>query len=79
MCCDLQACECKAGTKGAVKTNIYTMVANGNTVYFDDRVGVEPKERYKVVGDMLPSNFKPDGKPMPDFSNVGGYYVPPSV
>ena len=36
-CCDLKTCECTPGEAGAVKTNIYTMVANGNTVLLDDR------------------------------------------
>ena len=76
-CCDLKICECKPGTEGAVKTNIYTMAANGNTVLFDEREGVKPSERYKVIGDLLPSNFDPNGKPEPDFSNDGGICTVP--
>ena len=55
-CCDLKACECKPGTAGAVRTNIYTMLANGNTITLDDRAGVPPAERYKIVGDNLPAS-----------------------
>ena len=44
-CCDLKVCECKAGTPGAVKTNIYAMEANGNTVYLDEQPGVKPAEK----------------------------------
>ena len=76
-CCDLKVCECKAGTAGAVKTNIYTMQANGNTVTLDDRAGVPSAERYKVVGNNLPANFEPKGKPVSDFGNQGGICASP--
>lgn len=76
-CCDLKVCECKPGTPGAVKTNIYTMEANGNTVYLDEQPGVKPSERYKVLGDNLPGNFVPEGKPLPDFGNEGGICASP--
>ena len=69
-CCDSKVCECKAGTPGAIKTNIYTMQANGNTVYLNQRPNAT--EKYLVVGNNLPANFDPSGKPLPDFGNVGG-------
>eukprot|EP01043_Picozoa_sp_COSAG02_P019634 COSAG02_NODE_953_length_15689_cov_112.180564_5_plen_342_part_00 len=71
-CCGLKACECKPGESGAVKTNIYTMMANGNTVFLDDRPGVPAAERYKVVGNNLPANFQPAHGPVHDFGNQGG-------
>ena len=78
-CCDLKACECKPGTAGAVRTNIYTMLANGNTITLDDRAGVPPAERYKVVGDNLPANWEPEGKPAKDFANQGGICASPDA
>ena len=53
------------------------MQANGNTVMLDDRPGVPKSERYKVVGDNLPSNFEPHGKPVRDFANQGGICASP--
>ena len=76
-CCDLKTCECTPGEAGAVKTNIYTMVANGNTVLLDDRPGVPVVERYKVVGNNLPSNFQPAHGPVHDFGNQGGICASP--
>ena len=60
-CCSLKSCECKPGTPGAVKTNIYTMVANGNTVYFDNRPEVAAAERYKVRSGNTPFFFGGEG------------------
>jgi len=76
-CCDSKVCECKAGTPGAVKTNIYAMQANGNTVYLDRRPNVPAAEKYLVVGNNLPANFEPAAKPLPDFGSAGGICASP--
>jgi hypothetical protein len=55
------------------------MVANGNTVYYDNRPAVKSSERYKVVGTNLPSNFidPASGKSLPGFGNEGGICASP--
>jgi hypothetical protein len=79
-CCDLpKTCECKAGTPGAVPTNIYTMIANGNTVMLDDRPGVPSAERYKVVGDNLPANFRPSSAPVQKTPFGDHFYVKTTI